>query len=323
MAKVVTAPVSGLLSNPVSAANQINANFDAIEVAIENTLSRNGAVPNQMGADLDLNSNDLLNVGSLGVSRIDASSIYIDGEAVLPGGGGGSDPSDTVTSVAGRTGDVVLTKSDVGLGNIDNTSDVSKPVSTAQASSINLRLLKTANLSDLNNTITALTNLGGTIVGRALFVAADAAQGRSTLAAAPLASPTFTGTPAAPTATTGTNTTQIATTAFVTAAIAALSTVFQPLASYLTSLVGLGTTGIVVKNGATALTRQIDVGPSILIDNATGVAGNPTLRLNAASGTDDPVNNEDIAFKRTSDTVLTVSMRGSDGTVRSVDLTLV
>ena len=38
-----------------------------------------------------------------------------------------------VTSVAGRTGAISLTSSDVGLGNVNNTSDASKPVSTAQA----------------------------------------------------------------------------------------------------------------------------------------------------------------------------------------------
>jgi hypothetical protein len=38
-----------------------------------------------------------------------------------------------VTSVAGRTGAVALTKGDVGLPNADNTSDANKPVSTAQA----------------------------------------------------------------------------------------------------------------------------------------------------------------------------------------------
>lgn len=41
-----------------------------------------------------------------------------------------------VVSVAGRTGAVVLTKSDVGLSNVDNTSDANKPVSTATATSI-------------------------------------------------------------------------------------------------------------------------------------------------------------------------------------------
>jgi hypothetical protein len=39
-----------------------------------------------------------------------------------------------VKSVAGKTGIVALTKQDVGLNNVDNTSDSNKPVSTAQAS---------------------------------------------------------------------------------------------------------------------------------------------------------------------------------------------
>lgn len=42
-----------------------------------------------------------------------------------------SDTTDAVASVAGRTGNVTLTSSDVGLGNVDNTSDANKPVSTA------------------------------------------------------------------------------------------------------------------------------------------------------------------------------------------------
>lgn len=41
-----------------------------------------------------------------------------------------------VQSVAGKTGAVVLAKADVGLGNVDNTTDLLKPVSTAQAAAI-------------------------------------------------------------------------------------------------------------------------------------------------------------------------------------------
>jgi len=44
-----------------------------------------------------------------------------------------------VTSVAGRTGSVVLTKTDVGLANVDNTSDANKPVSTAQQTALNAK----------------------------------------------------------------------------------------------------------------------------------------------------------------------------------------
>lgn len=42
-------------------------------------------------------------------------------------------PSAPVSSVNGKTGAVTLAKADVGLGNVDNTSDASKPISTATA----------------------------------------------------------------------------------------------------------------------------------------------------------------------------------------------
>ncbi|QGZ17125.1 minor tail protein [Arthrobacter phage DrYang] len=42
-----------------------------------------------------------------------------------------------VQSVAGKTGVVALVKGDVGLGNVDNTSDANKPVSTATQTALN------------------------------------------------------------------------------------------------------------------------------------------------------------------------------------------
>jgi len=44
-----------------------------------------------------------------------------------------------VQSVAGKTGAVSLVKGDVGLGNVDNTSDADKPVSTAQQTALNAK----------------------------------------------------------------------------------------------------------------------------------------------------------------------------------------
>jgi len=49
------------------------------------------------------------------------------------------DNSELVNSVNGYIGSVVLTKSDVGLSNVDNTSDINKPVSTAQQTALNLK----------------------------------------------------------------------------------------------------------------------------------------------------------------------------------------
>ena len=44
--------------------------------------------------------------------------------------------SGAVDSVAGKTGVVTLAKADVGLANVDNTSDANKPVSTATATAL-------------------------------------------------------------------------------------------------------------------------------------------------------------------------------------------
>jgi hypothetical protein len=49
------------------------------------------------------------------------------------------DNAGEVSSVAGRIGAVTLSKSDVGLANVDNTADTAKPVSTAQQTALNLK----------------------------------------------------------------------------------------------------------------------------------------------------------------------------------------
>ena len=50
-----------------------------------------------------------------------------------------SDTTDAVASVAGRTGNVTLNKADVGLSNVDDTSDASKPISTATQTALNAK----------------------------------------------------------------------------------------------------------------------------------------------------------------------------------------
>jgi len=49
------------------------------------------------------------------------------------------DQTDAVQSVNGQTGSVTLVAGDVGLGNVDNTSDADKPVSTAQQTALNAK----------------------------------------------------------------------------------------------------------------------------------------------------------------------------------------
>jgi hypothetical protein len=45
-----------------STATKVNANNDAVEAALELTLSRNGTAPNEMTAQLDMNNNRIINL---------------------------------------------------------------------------------------------------------------------------------------------------------------------------------------------------------------------------------------------------------------------
>jgi hypothetical protein len=107
--------------------------------------------------------------------------------AVAAGGGGGG----AVSSVAGRTGAVVLT-----IADITGAAPLASPA--------------------LTGTPTVPTAATATNTTQAASTAFVKAQGYATLA-----SPAFTGTPTVPTATAGTNTAQAASTAFVMAAMAA------------------------------------------------------------------------------------------------------
>jgi hypothetical protein len=60
-----------------------------------------------------------------------------------------------VQSVAGKTGSVTLDKSDVGLSNVDNTSDVNKPISSATQSALDAKqatLVSGTNIKTINGT---------------------------------------------------------------------------------------------------------------------------------------------------------------------------
>ena len=60
--------IAKLTVNPLQSgyrsSNALNANLDAIEAALENTLSRDGTSPNQMSAILDMNSNKITNLAA-------------------------------------------------------------------------------------------------------------------------------------------------------------------------------------------------------------------------------------------------------------------
>ena len=69
--------------------------------------------------------------------------------------------SGAVDSVNGLTGVVSLSKSDLGLGNLDNTSDDNKPISTATQSALNGKQASGTYSTDIHGNITALNAVSG------------------------------------------------------------------------------------------------------------------------------------------------------------------
>ena len=93
-----------------------------------------------------------------------------------------------------------LTKSSVGLANVDNTADTAKPVSTAQATAI--ATAKSEAIADATSRVTAVINGApaafDTLKEIADYISADQSAGSALTSSvalkAPIASPTFTGT---------------------------------------------------------------------------------------------------------------------------------
>lgn len=63
MTKVQIRRLDSVTENDTAATLNINNNFEAIQQAIENTLSRDGTTPNFMDANLDMNSYKIINAG--------------------------------------------------------------------------------------------------------------------------------------------------------------------------------------------------------------------------------------------------------------------
>lgn len=183
------------------------------------------------------------------VDKAAGESLMLDAERTKLAGIQAGAQVNSVTSVAGKTGAVSLTKADVGLGNVDNTSDASKPVSTAQQTALNAKApLASPVFTGSPKAPTPLTTDSSTLLATTAFVKAVVAalvdsspaalDTLNELAAAlgddpnfattmtnalalkaPLASPALTGNPTAPTQAADDNDTSIATTAFVRAAM--------------------------------------------------------------------------------------------------------
>ncbi len=115
---------------------------------VNNTSDVNKPVSNAMQSALDLkaNSSDLGTAAGKDAGTGAGNVLQLDEAGKLPALDGSlltGLPSSPVTSVNSQTGDIILDKGDVGLENVNNTSDVNKPVSAATQTALDLKEDKT------------------------------------------------------------------------------------------------------------------------------------------------------------------------------------
>jgi hypothetical protein len=103
-------------------------------------------------SETDMLSWDAANIGDL-VIRMDILKSFIlraEPASVLANWQELPTPTDAVQSVNGKTGVVALAPSDIGLANVENTSDADKPVSTATATALADKLSVTGGITILD-----------------------------------------------------------------------------------------------------------------------------------------------------------------------------
>jgi microcystin-dependent protein len=137
MAKLTLSDISNITGQETSAINTINNNAALVETAFENTLSRDGTSPNSMGADIDMNMHDILNVNNIDVITITVDGVPLTNELYSVGPQGpqgeqgepGETAPDATTSVKGSVELAELSEALAGTPTgLAITSDIIKSI---------------------------------------------------------------------------------------------------------------------------------------------------------------------------------------------------
>jgi len=162
-------------SDTASLSSRINLKLDASKIGVANgaaSLNASGLIPSSqlppvsisstsvVSSDVDMLALSSATVGSIAI-RTDLNKNYI--LSALPASILGNwvellTPAAPVQTVNGYTGSVNLSKIDINLSNVDNTSDITKPVSNPTQAALDLKL--DANKVGAASGVASLNTLG-------------------------------------------------------------------------------------------------------------------------------------------------------------------
>lgn len=117
------------------AANKIND--DELYLVARNNSQTSGVTGVKGAAETSYRTGDV-NITAENIGALPADTVIPSKTSDLTNDSGFI-TSAPVTSVNSKTGAVTLAKGDVGLGNVDNTSDANKPISTATQTALNAK----------------------------------------------------------------------------------------------------------------------------------------------------------------------------------------